>query len=166
MKTKLGWFKMKPEAIIPTKTERNAGFDIYTIDKDVWLKPHCQNLFATGLGIAVEEGWWLKADDRGSTGSRGIHIHCGVIDNNYRGELFICLKNDNAYPIYFTNKRPMGFYRKWYGRKYFVYNTEKAIAQVMLILQPEVDSLELTVDEWNIAKNTDRGEGKLGSSGK
>ena len=60
----------------------------------------------------------------------------------------------------------MGFYRKWYGRKYFVYNTEKAIAQVMLIPQPEVDSCELTVDEWNIAKNTDRGEGKLGSSGK
>ena len=92
MKIKIGWYKINPAAKIPTKTENNAGFDIYTTEEDVVIKPHEQHLFATGLGIVSEPGWWIKADDRGSTGSKGIHIHCGVIDNNYRGELFICLK--------------------------------------------------------------------------
>lgn len=163
---KLGWYKMDERAIIPTKTPNNAGFDIYTIDNDVVLKPHSQNLFSTGLGVYIEEGWWLKADDRGSTGSKGIHIHCGVIDNNYRGELFICLKNDNPYPVVFTDTQRPGFHRTWYGKRYFVYSTAKAIAQVMPILQPEVESKEFTFEEWNAVKDTDRGAGKLGSSGK
>ncbi len=166
MKIKIGWYKLNPAAKIPTKTENNAGFDIYTTETEAVMKPHTQHLFATGLGVCVEKGWWLKADDRGSTGSKGIHIHCGVIDNNYRGELFICLKNDNPYKVVFTDSKKAGFHRTWYGRKYLVYPVSKAIAQVMPIEQPECDSYEMTTAEWNEVKNTDRGAGKLGSSGK
>lgn len=163
---KIGWFKMKPEAIIPTKTQNNAGFDIYTVENNVVIKPHSQYMFSTGLGVCVSKGWWLKADDRGSTGSKGIHIHCGIIDNNYRGELFICLKNDNPYKIIFTNDKKPGFHRTWYGRKYLVYPVSKAIAQLVLIPQPDTRSYEMSAEEWDAVKNTDRGEGKLGSSGK
>lgn len=180
----LGWYKLNKTAIIPTKTENNAGFDIYTIENDIILEPHSQHLFATGLAAVVDKGWWLMACDRGSTGSKGIHIHCGVVDNNYRGEIFICLNNDNNYPIKFTNKEAAG----WHTHKerqqqqvgdslalcwkevdiidYFVYSADKAIAQLVLIPQPIISSYELTTDEWEKVKDTDRGEGKLGSSGK
>lgn len=166
MKIKIGWHKLNPEAIIPTKTEDNAGFDIYTIEEKVVMKPHTKHLFSTGLGVCVEKGWWLKAEDRGSTGSKGLHIHCGVVDNNYRGEIFICLNNDNPYTVIFTNSKKPGFHRKWYGRKYLVYPVSKAIAQLVLIEQPECESYEISNADWKAVKNTDRGEGKLGSSGK
>lgn len=181
----LGWYKLSDAAIIPTKTEKNAGFDIYTIEKDVMLMPHEHKLFATGLAAVVEPGWWLMAMDRGSTGSKGVHIHCGVIDNNYRGEIFICLNNDNDFPIKFTDAEepglhshkeqmhdPVGDNGLAYRLKtvevidYLVYPISKAIAQIMLVPQPDINSRELTSDEWDIVKDTDRGDGKLGSSGK
>ena len=143
----LGWYKLNNAAIVPSKTENNAGFDIYTIEKNVVLNPHEHHLFSTGLAVVVEPGWWLMAMDRGSTGSKGIHIHCGVIDNNYRGEVFICLKTVEVID-------------------YFVYPVAKAIAQIIVVPQPKVNSKELSDAEWEIYKNTDRGDGKLGSSGK
>lgn len=181
----LGWYKLKDAAIVPSKTENNAGFDIYTTEKNIVLNPHEHHLFSTGLAVVVEPGWWLMAMDRGSTGSKGIHIHCGVIDNNYRGEVFICLKNDNNYPIKFTDDEepglhthkeqihdPIGNNGLAYTIKnvevvdYFVYPVSKAIAQIIVIPQPKVNSRELSDAEWETYKNTDRGDGKLGSSGK
>ena len=187
---KLGWYKLKPEATIPTKTPDNAGYDIYTIEKDVMLMPHEHKLFSTGLAAVVSEGWWLMAMDRGSTGSKGIHIHCGVIDNNYRGEIFICLNNDNDYPVKFTDAEEPGprthterltesatphkdgtvpavmYIKTVEVMDYFVYPTSKAIAQIMPIPQPIVESYEIDGEAWKKLKNTDRGDGKLGSSGK
>lgn len=185
---KLGWYKLNKDAIIPTKTENNAGFDIYTIEKDFTLAPHTQHLFSTGLAAVVDKGWWLMGCDRGSTGSKGIHIHCGVVDNNYRGEIFICLNNDHSYPIKFTDKEAPGIHshteqittsptkngvtlaiaqiQSIEVIDYLVYPTSKAIAQLVLIPQPKVDSYEMKDDEWERVKDTDRGEGKLGSSGK
>ena len=101
---KINWYKLNDKAKIPTKRDEDAGFDIYTIEDNVLLMPGEKHLFSTGLAVAAESGYWLMAMDRGSTGSRGLHIHCGVIDNGYRGELFICLCNDNPYPVKFTSQ--------------------------------------------------------------
>lgn len=176
-KVKLGWFKLNSKATIPTKTSDNAGFDIYTIENDFVLEPHSNHLFATGLAAVVEKGWWLMGVDRGSNGSKNAHIHCGVIDNNYRGEIFICLNNDNNYPIKFTDKEKPGFYtherrcffRPWKTKTivdYLVYPTTKGIAQIVLVPQPEVESYEMSEQEWEDNKITSRGAGKLGSTGK
>ena len=97
------WHKLNDKAKIPTKRDEDAGFDIYTIEDNVLLMPGEKYLFSTGLAVAAEPGYWLMAMDRGSTGSRGLHIHCGVVDNGYRGELFICLCNDNNYNAAFLN---------------------------------------------------------------
>ena len=77
----INWYKFDPKAKIPTKRDEDAGFDIYTIEDNVILQPFEKRLFATGLGAAPTPGYWLMAMDRGSTGSRGIHTHCGIIDN-------------------------------------------------------------------------------------
>ena len=188
-KVNIGWYKLNKAAIIPTKTDNNAGFDIYTIEEEFTLAPHTQHLFSTGLAAVVDKGWWLMACDRGSTGSKGIHIHCGVVDNNYRGEIFICLNNDHSYPIKFTDKEAAGLHthteqittsplpkngitlsvaqiQQVEVVDYLVYPISKAIAQLVLIPQPVVNSYEIKADEWEQVKDTDRGDGKLGSSGK
>lgn len=154
------WKKLADEAIIPTKRKEDAGFDIYTIETDVVLKPHEKHLFSTGLAYSISDGYWLMAADRGSTGSKGLHIHCGICDNGYRGEIFICICNDNDYPVLFTNNAGT-------NSNMATYPISKAIAQLIPMPLLEVDSSEITDDEWNLAcANSERGSGALGSSGK
>ncbi len=170
------WHKLNPKAKIPTKRDEDAGFDIYTIEEEVLLMPLEKRLFGTGIAAAAEPGWWLLAFDRGSTGSHGIHTHCGVIDNGYRGEIFICLCNDNPYPVKFTSQviKPSfaenDFYFDADGREccgeIYYYPVSKAIAQIIPIAQPTVVSEVVDDDEWDKYCNTARGETKLGASGK
>ena len=108
--------------------------------------------------------------DRGSTGSKGIHLHCGVCDNTYRGEVFICLSNDNTYPVHFTSQATKVELKTsghlWWKKTVLEYPISKAIAQLIPVQQPDVESREAEMGEWETLKDTDRGEGKLGSSGK
>ena len=41
---------------MPTKTENNAGFDIYTTETDITLQPQEHRLFKTDLAVVPEEG--------------------------------------------------------------------------------------------------------------
>lgn len=161
------WKKLTPNAIIPTKRKEDAGFDIYTIEDNIILQPFEKRLFRTGIAAAATPGYWLLAMDRGSTGSRGIHTHCGIIDNGYRGEIFICLCNDNKYPVKFTSKvdKPTFISNEHYESS-LQYPISKGIAQIIPIPQPEVESREVTDEEWMQMCNTERGIGKLGDSGK
>lgn len=158
------WFLMNDKAKLPTKTDENAGFDIYTTEDYVKLEPHTQHLFATGICAAVDKGYWLMAFDRGSTGSKGMHVHCGVVDNGYRGEIFICIKNDNDYPIIVTRSVDKPYFEDL--PKIFYYPANKAIAQLIPVAQPVVKSSQCNAEEWELLCNTERGKGKLGSSGK
>lgn len=171
------WHKLKENARIPSKRDEDVGYDIYSTDEhDVLLMPHEKRLFPTGLAAAADPGYWLLAYDRGSTGAKGIHTHCGIIDNGYRGEIFICLCNDNDYPVKFTYTTD--HYYKSEGDFYYVNNEEKcgpiayypltkAIAQIIIMPQIESASIEMQdEDAWQMMCNTERGETKLGQSGK
>ena len=167
----LKWFKIDEHAKIPTKTDTAAGYDIYTIEDNITIPAHTTYMFRTGLAVAPSEGYWLMAFDRGSTGSKGLHVHCGVVDNDYRGEIFICIKNDNKYPVVITRNEEPGMHHTGEGDQpfystYLVYSPDKAIAQLIPVAQPKTNSLEVSAEEWEELKNTERGEGKLGSSGK
>lgn len=167
MSNQLRWCPLVWGVKIPTKTQHAAGYDIYTIENNVWLKPHTSHLFATGLGVATPDNMWLMIFDRGSTGSKGLHVHCGVVDEDYRGNLFICIKNDNPYPVLISDQKAAGFHRTWYGRKYFVYSPAKAIAQGILVPMQNVESVAIDAQEWaRLYNESERKDGKLGSSGK
>ena len=158
------WHKCKPGAKVPTKRAEDAGYDLYTVEKDIILQPHETRLFSIGLNVAISDGWWLLVKDRGSTGSKGIHVHCGVVDSGYRGELFVCLNNTNDWPVIFEDpQNPMD--KQLIGIRYPV---TKGIAQIIPIPAPEVESYEATDSAWEnyFAHNSERGEGKLGASGK
>ncbi len=162
---KIKWYKFNPRAKIPSKAPNAAGYDVYTIEEDYILPPHTAHLFPTGLGCVLPEGWWMQVVDRGSTGSKNLHVHCGVIDNDYRGEIFVCINNDNQYPVRFSNRYDMGYHEE-NGLEFFVYPAGKAIAQLVLIPQPAVEVEQIYEEEWNRLKKTDRGAGALGSTGK
>lgn len=164
------WFKTDANAIIPTKKPEDAGFDVYTIDQEVTLRPHETRLFRTGLKYFTNDDYWLHAVDRGSTGSRGIHCHCGICDKGYRGEIFICLNNANDYPVKFTSAIKDG--KPVFKDGQFLYPTSKGIAQLIPIKMPAVNSnvFEGSDADWEkfLAENDlcKRGSGALGSSGK
>lgn len=164
----LQWKKFDEKAQIPTKRKTDVGYDIYTIENNVWLKPHETRLFSTGLGCLIPQNYWLQAADRGSTGSKGIHVHCGIIDEQYMGEIFICLNNTNNYPILFTDEvDKICFKRTWYGRKYMCYPISKGIAQLIPQRRWDTESIEVQKPIWDAAlEASERKEGKLGASGK
>ena len=162
------WRILDDNAKIPSKTKFAAGYDIYTIEKDIYLQPHSKKMFATGIAFCMSRGdYWLMAFDRGSTGSNGLHVHCGVIDTDYRGEIFICLCNDNEYPVHFTDEITEPVLETKEAITMFSYPVSKAIAQLIPVAMPICKEEICGDEEWKQScLDSDRGEGKLGSSKK
>lgn len=164
----LKWKKFHKNAQLPTKRKTDVGYDVYSTENNIWLEPHETKLIPTGLGCLIEPGYWLQAADRGSTGSKGLHVHCGIIDEQYMGEIFIALNNTNDYPVYITGEvEKVCFREDCRGNKYMCYPVSKGIAQLIVHRNWESESVFVDDDEWDAALNqSERGEGKLGASGK
>ena len=101
--------KVKENAIIPSKEEENAGFDIYAYwdgveKKDKIIKPHTTKLIPTGIACALPIDYYFQVEERGSTGSKGIKKSAGVVDSGYRGEIFVAISNVNDKYLIFGDK--------------------------------------------------------------
>jgi dUTP pyrophosphatase len=89
--------KVKPNAIIPTKEDENAGRDVYAcFDEDYMIIPALTTkLIPTGIASAMTPKYEIRLRDRGSNGSKGIHVNAGTIDSGFRGEWWVCWCNTN-----------------------------------------------------------------------
>lgn len=101
--------KVKENAILPSKEEENAGFDIYACwdgveKKDKIIKPHTTKLIPTGIACALPINYYFQVEERGSTGSKGIKKSAGVVDSGYRGEIFVAISNVNDKYLIFGDK--------------------------------------------------------------
>lgn len=101
--------KVKENAIIPSKEQENAGFDIYACwdgveKKDKIIKPHTTKLIPTGIACALPINYYFQVEERGSTGSKGIKKSAGVVDSGYRGEIFVAISNVNDKYLIFGDK--------------------------------------------------------------
>lgn len=87
--------KVKPNAVIPTKEDENAGRDVYAcFEEDYMVIPaHETVLIPTGIASAMTPKYEIRLRDRGSNGSKGIHVNAGTIDSGYRGEWFVAWCN-------------------------------------------------------------------------
>lgn len=137
--------KLYPEAILPTyATKGSACFDLYALtngDAD-YNEP---GVFRTGLAFDIPEGWVLKIYSRSGHGFKNdVRLaNCvGVIDSDYVGEVMVKLTCD---------KKDWGL----------AINAGDRIAQGMLERVEQVEFEE--VDEL---KETERGSGGFGSSGR
>lgn len=166
--------KVRGTAILPTKDDENAGYDIYAnFQEDFWvIYPGQTRLVPTGIACAVAPEYYLQVEERGSTGSKGIKKSAGVIDSGYRGEIFIALTNCNSIPIVITDKNktdlPYHVSLNPEGTSYsdiIVYPKSKAIAQLIVHRVEKMNVKEITYEDL-LKIPSKRGAGALGSSGK
>ena len=181
MAVNIKFAKVKPDAIIPSKRDEDMGFDIYAcFDEDyIMIEPHETKLIPTGLASACDPEYGFLLRERGSTGSKGIALRCGVIDSGYRNEWFIGLTNtttkimfisklseEETLDRYYNNIKWKFFVRiKKFFTRTLVYPYSKAIAQALITPVPKTNVEEISYDELKEIKS-ERGMGALGSSNK
>ena len=169
METTIKFAKVRPTAIIPTKREEDAGLDIYAnCDEDYMIiNPHETKMIPTGIASVCDKDYCLIAKERGSTGTKGIAQRSGVIDSGYRGEIMIPITNTTNKVIVIAKNGIVidDVYGAITPNDYMIYPYEKAIAQLLVVPVPKVSIEEITYEELQ-AIPSDRGDGKLGSSGK
>lgn len=165
METKIKFAKVKPNAIIPTKREEDAGYDIYAcFDEDyIAIYPHETKLIPTEIASVCDKDYCFIVKERGSTGSKGIAVRCGVIDSGFRNPWFVGLTNTTEEVLFLVN--PKWDNKVFIPSKAFTYDCTKAIAQAILVPVPKTEIEEVTYEELKEIKS-ERGEGALGSSGK
>lgn len=161
--------KIREDAIIPTKEDEDAGYDVYAcFDEDyIVINPNQIVMIPTGICSAFNPCLSAVAKERGSTGTKGLAIRCGVLDSGFRNEWKIVLSNVSNYSIIICKKGKedninMDDIKTDVST---IYPYEKAIAQVMFIPVPKLKSREISLEDLK-AIPSKRGEGMLGSSGK
>ena len=165
--------KVKYNAIIPSKRDEDGAMDVYAcFEQDhLIIDPHETRMIPTGIASAFSPKYVAILKERGSNDSKGIAQRCGVIDSGYRNEWFVPLTNTNDRPVVIT-KHPEMFeegqplvsnYHA--NNEFIVYPYSKAIAQVMFVEVPKLDTHVIPYEDLKQFKS-ERGLGALGSSGK
>ena len=179
----LTFAKVHPDAIIPTKRDEDAGFDIYAcVDEDViYIKPHETVMIPTGIATCFSPDYMFWLAERGSTGTKGIAQRCGIVDSGYRNEVQAPITNLNTKPLLIVkagveNKLTTDIVkiRTKDGIKIgkfddsdnmLIYPMSKAITQGILLKIPRVKTNEVSYDELKVIPSS-RGMGAWGSSQK
>ena len=157
--------KVKPSAIIPSKRDEDAGFDLYAcFDEDYMvIEPHETKLIPSGIATAFSPKYVAILKERGSNGSKGIAQRCGVIDSGYRNEWFVPLTNTTTKTVVISKlpkeQLPLML------QEGIVYPYTKGIAQFIMVEVPVLDTHEVDFETLKDFKS-ERGMGALGSSGK
>lgn len=90
-------------AMIPTYGSADAAcFDLYATEGGT-VMPNDSRVFGTGFAVEVEPEYVLAVYSRSGHGFKhGIRLGngTGLIDADYRNEVFVCLHNDSAYPYH------------------------------------------------------------------
>lgn len=169
METTVMFAKVKKDAIIPSKIQENAGFDVYAYMDEtcIIIPPHTTKMIPTGIASACSDEYCFILKERGSTGTKGIGQRCGVIDSGYRGEWFVPVTNHNNKPLCIFKDGILSDeeYDEMTAAGYTMYPYTKAITQALVIPVPRVNVKEVSFDELNKI-SSERGTGALGSSGK
>lgn len=162
--------KVKSNAIIPSKKEEDAGYDIYAcFDEDfIIIEPHVIKMIPTGIASAFSEDYVMVLKERGSTGTKGMAIRCSIVDSGYRGEWFVPINNttDNFIIISKIGRNELKLDDLIpLNSTTTVYPYSKAIGQALLLPVPKVKVKEVSYEDLKEIESS-RGTGALGSSGK
>lgn len=166
--------KVRPDAVIPTKRDEDAGYDFYANfpeDKMV-IEAHCSKAVPTGIATCFSSDYYMQVHERGSTGKIGMKYGAGVFDSGYRGEHFIVLTNTNDKPIVISKQSADELGKAFYvgDIKYktancIIYPYSKAICQEVVLPVPKMNIQEISYEELSQIPS-ERKAGWAGSSGK
>lgn len=179
MLTTVKFAKVRENAIIPSKRDEDAGFDIYPcFDEDyIVIQPNETKLIPTGICSAFDKDYVFILKERGSTGTKGMGQRAGVMDSGFRGEWWTPITNHTNSIIVIGDEEKYkadssketfsmlfgSVLNNWNGTIY--YPKTKAICQALLVPVPEVEVEEYTYEEIQNIKSERMG-GMIGSSGK
>ena len=146
MKMKVPFVKLHPNAVMPTYGSAcAAGADLYTLSGEEILIPAGKTVFvSTGIAMEIPEGFVGLVFARSSMGAKrnlAPANKVGVIDSDYRGEIFVALHNHGA----------------------AAQTVEHGERVAQLVLTPYVTAQFEAVDSL---EDTARGAGGFGSTGK
>lgn len=134
---------LSPHAILPHKAHAtDAGFDL-AIPAEQTLEPHGQMTIDLEWILEIPLGWYGQVMGRSSVFQRGISVHPGVIDADYRGSIRLLIRNERPVPQHLQR-----------GER---------LAQLMLLPVPDVT---LTSVAPETLSETARGRGGIGSTGR
>lgn len=164
---KLYWAKAKPNAIIPTKRDEDAGYDLYPCFEDDYIEilPNHTELIPLGVASAFDPSCVVFLKERGSTGIKGMSVRAGVIDSGYRGEYVAPITNVNTKTLRIIKASALEQMSQEEKDQYILYPYEKAVCQGVLLALPQAVPEEISMDELQ-AISSSRQDGRLGSSGK
>jgi dUTP pyrophosphatase len=84
---------LTPRALLPQKAHAtDAGFDL-AIPEDTVLVPQVQQQIDLGIAVQIPAGWYGQVLGRSSVFRRGLSVHPGVIDADYRGTIQLLVYN-------------------------------------------------------------------------
>ena len=166
--------KIRPQAIIPTKKQEDAGYDFYAcFDGDYFVIEAGETKgVPTGIATAFSSTYYAQVEERSSMAKLGIKQSGGVIDSGYRGEWLIMTYNTNKKP-FIISKIPLDdipqtieIGGKLYNKtEVILYPATKAISQVIMQAVPVLNSNEISYEQLLEIKS-ERGTGGFGSSNK
>ena len=118
----------------------DAGMDFFS-NENILLKPGERKLVATGIAMAIPQGYvGLLWDKSGIASKFGIKSMAGVIDAGFRGEITILLHNLSTEE----------------------FQIEKGMKVAQMLIQPVEQKQLLEVQELD---ETERNDGCFGSTG-
>jgi len=133
--------RLRPDAVLPERAYTgDAGLDLAACER-VELGPGARAVVATGLSVAIPDGYAGFVQPRSGLAARnGITIvnTPGLVDSGYRGELRVILLNTDP-------------------AEAFVVEHGMRIAQLVIVPVPELELLE--VDELPPSERGVRGFG-------
>lgn len=70
-----------------------AAFDLYYGEKqkEIVIEPYSTRVIGTNLKLEIPSGYYGQIETRSSSASKGCFITGGIVDSDYRGEIFIVL---------------------------------------------------------------------------
>jgi len=78
----------------------DAGWDLFT-SKDMLIPANCFRDVHVDLSIALPKGVWGMITGRSSTiRTYNLRVETGIIDNGYRGEMYVGVWNHNPSDIF------------------------------------------------------------------
>ena len=155
--------KLRPGAVIPSKRDEDSDYDLYACfdEEELVIPAFSTRLIPTGLISAFDASLGVKFEERGSNTKWCGIVQAGVIDSGYRGEWLCAMYNGNPVPVHLT--KAADEVRRLDDRVLVPY--AKAICQFHVREILPVDVREVSADEV-LACTSERGAGRLGSSGK
>ena len=160
--------KRNEKAIIPSKKDEDAGYDIYAcFDEDyIEVGPFETKLIPTGISWACIPEFYMQIEERSSTGSKGIKRSAGIVDSGYRGEIKVAITNVNNKPLIFSNLDENQLRNKYnIFNDIIFYNTAKAIAQGVIHRVEKMNVNVLPLEQL-LEISSSRGDKGFGSTNK